>query len=73
MAYPHPYLELYNASAAAIKSVHPSLQVGGPASAGLAFVQDFVDDTKRYLTSPAHAQYASATIPFEVHPHHLEL
>ena len=47
MQYPHPYLELYNASARAIKSVHASLQVGGPATAGLAHVQDFVDDTKK--------------------------
>ena len=47
MQYPHPYLELYNASARAIKSVHPSLNVGGPATAGLGFVQEFVDDTKR--------------------------
>jgi xylan 1,4-beta-xylosidase len=47
MDYPHPYLDLYNASAMAIKSVHPSLQVGGPATAGLQYVQDFVDDTKK--------------------------
>ena len=30
-----------------IKAVHPSLQVGGPATAGLQNIQDFVDDTKR--------------------------
>jgi xylan 1,4-beta-xylosidase len=47
MDYPHPYLGLYNASAMAIKSVHPSLQVGGPASAGLAYVQEFIEDTKK--------------------------
>ena len=47
MRYPHPYLDLYNASALAIKSVHPTLQVGGPATAGLSNVQDFVDDTKK--------------------------
>ena len=27
--------------------MHPSLNVGGPATAGLGFVQEFVDDTKR--------------------------
>lgn len=42
-----PYLELYNASARAVKDVHPSLQIGGPASAGLEYIQDFVEDTKR--------------------------
>lgn len=47
MDYPHPYLGLYNASALAIKAVHPSLQIGGPASAGLQYVQEFVDDTKK--------------------------
>ena len=47
MSYPHPYLELYNSSALAIKAVHPTLQVGGPATAGLAHVQDFIDDTKK--------------------------
>eukprot|EP01052_Picozoa_sp_SAG31_P036682 SAG31_NODE_4616_length_3094_cov_1.782638_3_plen_182_part_00 len=46
MQYPHPYLDLYNASAMAIKSVHPSLKVGGPATAGLQHVGDFVNDTK---------------------------
>ena len=47
MDYPHPYLDLYNASAMAIKAVHPSLQVGGPATAGVQHIQDFVDDTKK--------------------------
>jgi len=47
MDYPHPYLDLYNASAIAIKDVHPSLQVGGPATAGLAHIADFIADTKR--------------------------
>ena len=47
MNYPHPYLDLYNASARAIKSVHPALQVGGPATAGLQHVADFVKDTKK--------------------------
>lgn len=46
MPYPHPYLDLYNASARAIKSVDETLRVGGPATAGLAFVQEFVNDTK---------------------------
>ena len=32
MDYPGNYFKLYNASAAALKSVHPSLRVGGPAT-----------------------------------------
>ena len=46
MSYPHPYLDLYNASARALKDVHPTMQVGGPATAGIQDVQAFVDDTK---------------------------
>ena len=33
--YPEPYMVLYNASARAVKAVHPSLLVGGPATAVL--------------------------------------
>ena len=47
MRYPEPYLTLYNASAAAIKAVSPRLRVGGPATAALAHVADFLADTKR--------------------------
>ena len=43
LSWPHDYLALYNASARAIKAVHPSLRVGGPATAALAHVADFVD------------------------------
>lgn len=32
VAFPQPYLQLYNASAAAIKSVNQSFRVGGPAT-----------------------------------------
>ena len=32
MEYPFPYLDLYNASAVALKAVDPNLQVGGPAT-----------------------------------------
>ena len=39
--YPEPYLQLYNASARAVKAVHPSLLVGGPATAVLEHVKDF--------------------------------
>lgn len=36
------YMQLYNASARAVKSVDPSLKVGGPATAGLADLPAFV-------------------------------
>lgn len=45
MDYPHPYLDLYNASARAIRDADPNLRVGGPATARLEFVQDFIADT----------------------------
>ena len=37
-------MALYNASARALKAVDPSLQVGGPATASLAHVADFVSE-----------------------------
>ena len=36
------YLTLFNASARAVKAVDPSLRIGGPASADMAHVKDFV-------------------------------
>jgi xylan 1,4-beta-xylosidase len=39
-----PYLHLYNASAVALKNVSPLLQVGGPATAKLQFIPDFIAD-----------------------------
>ena len=39
--YPAQYEPLYNASATALKSVHPQLQVGGPATATLMHLVDF--------------------------------
>ena len=39
-----PYIHLYNASAVALKNVSPSLQVGGPATAKLQFVSEFIED-----------------------------
>jgi xylan 1,4-beta-xylosidase len=39
-------MALYNSSAHAIKAVHPSLKVGGPATAGLDKITDFVDACK---------------------------
>ena len=39
-----PYLHLYNASAVALKHVSPLLQVGGPASAHLQYIPDFIAD-----------------------------
>ena len=43
MAFPQPYMSLYNASATAIKSVSPRLQVGGPATECLQDIQEFID------------------------------
>ena len=45
MPYPAAYLPLYNASAVALKAVHPALQVGGPSSANLEHVADLIADT----------------------------
>ena len=45
MPYPSAYLPLYNASARALKAVHPSLRVGGPSSANLANIADLLRDT----------------------------
>ena len=42
MSFPEPYMALFNASAHALKSVSPSLRVGGPATAGLDHLEDFV-------------------------------
>ena len=47
MSYPDPYLQLYNSSALALKAVHSSLRVGGPATAGLGSVPEFLADTQR--------------------------
>ena len=46
MDFPHPYMELYNASAWAIKGVDPSFSVGGPATMQLLHVKDFVDEAR---------------------------
>ncbi|HWU96791.1 MAG TPA: cellulase family glycosylhydrolase, partial [Sphingomonas sp.] len=37
------YFELYEASARAIKAIDPALRVGGPATAGAAWVPEFLD------------------------------
>lgn len=37
------YFELYEASAQAIKAIDPALRVGGPATAGAAWVPEFLD------------------------------
>ena len=44
--YKNHYLPLFNASSAALKAVHPSLQVGGPATMRTQHVQDLISDTK---------------------------
>lgn len=43
LRWPEDYMALYNASARAVKSVHPSLRVGGPATAALGHLTDFTD------------------------------
>ena len=40
--FPHPYLELYEASATAFKAVSPRLRVGGPSTMQTLNVGDFV-------------------------------
>eukprot|EP00930_Biecheleria_cincta_P000834 TRINITY_DN102029_c0_g1_i1.p1 TRINITY_DN102029_c0_g1~~TRINITY_DN102029_c0_g1_i1.p1 ORF type:complete len:559 (-),score=74.99 TRINITY_DN102029_c0_g1_i1:216-1892(-) len=42
MKFPEPYLALYNASAHALKSIHESLKVGGPATMQTLDVGDFI-------------------------------
>lgn len=42
MQFPEPYLSLYNASAHALKSIHKSLKVGGPATMQTLDVGDFI-------------------------------
>ncbi|GAA1588898.1 hypothetical protein GCM10009804_51210 [Kribbella hippodromi] len=44
------YLQLYDVSAAAVKSVDPRIAVGGPSSAAAGWVDDFLDHAKRYGT-----------------------
>ncbi|HEY1217179.1 MAG TPA: hypothetical protein VGE93_26430, partial [Bryobacteraceae bacterium] len=41
------YFELYDSTATAIKSIDPSLRVGGPATAGAAWVPEFLDHVKQ--------------------------
>ena len=60
MPFPDDYMALYNASARALKAVHPSLRVGGPATAVLQHVADFV------------AECDKADIPYDfVSTHHV--
>ena len=42
-----PQMDLYNASARAVKAVHPSLRVGGPATAVLSHLDDFVRECEQ--------------------------
>jgi len=48
------YFRLYDVTAKAIKTVDPALQVGGPATAGAAWVPEFI----------SHAQAAAAPVDF---------
>eukprot|EP00040_Diaphanoeca_grandis_P040322 m.261685 g.261685 ORF g.261685 m.261685 type:complete len:576 (-) comp42806_c0_seq1:143-1870(-) len=42
ISFPQPYMQLYNASAAAVKNVHKSLKIGGPATMQTLDVADFI-------------------------------
>ncbi|MER7249673.1 xylan 1,4-beta-xylosidase [Kribbella sp. NPDC000426] len=42
------WMQLYDVSAAAVKSVDPRLAVGGPSSAAAGWVDDLLDHAKRY-------------------------
>jgi xylan 1,4-beta-xylosidase len=46
MAYPHPYLDLYQAAYDGIKSVDKELKVGGPATMQCQWVKEFAADTQ---------------------------
>ena len=48
LKWPTDYMALYNASARAVKAVHPSLRVGGPATAVLGHITDFVDECTKH-------------------------
>ena len=54
MPFPQDYMRLYNASAAAVKSVGSDLRVGGPATARLGDLSDFI----------THAQAIGAPFDF---------
>ena len=59
MPFPEDYMALYSASARAVKAVHHSLRVGGPATAQLSHLPDFV------------AAATAANLPFDfVSTHH---
>ena len=47
MDFPMPYMMLYNASATAVKSVNSQFKVGGPATARLLHVTDFVEEARK--------------------------
>jgi len=46
VAFPHPYMELYNASALALKAVNANLRVGGPATMQTLYVPEFIAASK---------------------------
>lgn len=47
MDYPGNYMQLYNASALAVKAVHPTLKIGGPATMQVQYVADFIERAKQ--------------------------
>ncbi len=56
LRYPLAYLPLYNTTARAIKSVNPLFQVGGPSTAMLCWVEEFLNAT---LTDDIHLDFIS--------------
>ena len=48
------YFELYNATATAIAAVDPLISVGGPATAALNWVPEFINFTQGGAAVPAH-------------------
>ena len=56
-------MQLYNASARAVKDVHPSLKVGGPATAGLTDLPAFVAACAGQCTRPFLEHIAPGCAP----------
>ena len=62
------YLALYNATVQAFAAVDPLLSVGGPATASLAWVSDFINATSAANPSRLHASFLSThSYPTDYH------
>ena len=73
VTYPDPYMDLYNASAHAIKAVSPLLEIGGPATMQTQHLVDFVNRARsigapvdfvsaHLYPTDANCSHANATI-----------